>query len=442
MALADLGRLASAISSIELVQRFGTITRSQGHVVDAKGISDLCRIGDLVRVNGRSDQSCLGEVIRIDRELVTILPETGAAGYAIGDRVYTTNEATIAPSEQWLGRVIDPFGRPLDGRTLPAGELELNLRKTAPPAAGRNRLGARLLSGISAIDTFLPIVEGQRIGLFAGSGVGKSTLLADLARGLTADVVVIALVGERGREVREFVEDVLGEAGLARSVVVAATSDQSPMARRRAGWTAMSVAEYFSSKGQHVLFLADSLTRFAEAHREVSIAAGESSEMSGFPASTSQAIMGLCERAGPGVGGAGSISAVFSVLVAGSDMEEPVADTVRGVLDGHIVLDRTIAERGRFPAIDILRSVSRSLPKAATEEQNELLAKGRTLMTDYQEAAMMIQAGLYTPGSVPAIDAAVRARPRLEAFLTLKGLPSFSDSFARLEKSMSLDTQD
>jgi flagellum-specific ATP synthase len=275
-------------------------------------------------------------------------------------------------------------------------------------------------------------VRGQRIGLFAGSGVGKSTLLADFARGVSADVVVIALIGERGREVREFVDHVLGPEGMKRAVVVAATSDQSPLVRRRCAWTAMAVAEHFRDQGKHVLLLADSITRFAEAHREVALASGEVASLRGYPPSTSHMIMSLCERAGPGIDGTGDITAVFSVLVAGSDMEEPVADILRGVLDGHVVMDRKIAERGRFPAIDLLRSVSRSLPAAATEGENELINQARRLLGAYDRAEMMIQAGLYSTGSDPMIDAAIKVWPQLDSFLARPEPDNTAASFTHL----------
>ena len=285
---------------------------------------------------------------------------------------------------------------------------------------------------MAVFDTLLPLVQGQRIGLFAGSGVGKSSLLSGFARGVAADVVVIALIGERGRELREFTEKVLGPEGMARAVVVAATSDQSPPIRRRAAWAAMAVAEHFRDSGRHVLFLADSITRFAEAHREIALATGEAAGLGGWPASVAQMIMSLAERAGPGPEGAGDITAVLSVLVPGSDMEEPVADILRGVLDGHVVLDRAIAERGRFPAVDPLRSVSRSLPDCASAEENALLTRARTLLGAYARAELMIQAGLYTAGTDPLVDAAVRAWPALDGFLAEAAPEGPAQSFARL----------
>jgi len=285
-------------------------------------------------------------------------------------------------------------------------------------------------------NTLLPIVQGQRIGLFAGSGVGKSTLLADFARGVDADIIVVALVGERGRELRHFVENVLGPTGMDRSVVVAATSDRAPQVRRNCAWAAMAVAEHFRDQGKQVLLVVDSITRFCEAHREVAVAAGESANLRGYPASTGPAIAGLCERAGPGVRESGDITAVFSVLVAGSDMDEPVADMLRGVLDGHVVLDRSIAERGRFPAVDVLRSVSRSLPDAATTQENALIAQARGHLGIYDRSALMIQSGLYAPGSDRAIDAAIACAPALEDFLTIKDQRGTLAHFAKLRQAI------
>jgi flagellum-specific ATP synthase len=359
-----------------------------------------------------------GEVLQLSPTDLVALTDGGAEGLAIGTPVELVGPAEIAPDNAWIGRIVDPYGRPLDGRPLLRGAKSRSLRAQVPPAAQRRRLGGRLSTGVAVFDTLLPLVRGQRIGLFAGSGVGKSSLLAKFARGVAADIVVIALIGERGRELREFTEKVLGPAGMARSVIVAATSDQSPLTRRKCAGTAMAVAEHFRDQGLHVLFLADSITRFAEAHREVAIAAGESSELRGFPPSLNQAIMGLAERAGPGPEHAGDITAVFSVLVAGSDMEEPIADILRGVLDGHVVLDRKIAERGRFPAIDLLRSVSRSLPDAADSSENILIAKARQLLGAWDRAELMIQAGLYSKGSDAMVDTAMQIWPALDAFLS------------------------
>lgn len=379
-----------------------------------------------------------GEIVLLDAAGAAVLTDAPVDGVRLGDRVEHCGSATIAPHDGWIGRIIDPFGRPLDGRPLMRGPVARDLRAAPPSAASRRRLGGRLETGMRVFNTLLPLVRGQRIGLFAGSGVGKSTLLAGFARHVEAKVAVIALIGERGRELREFVEDTLGPEGMARCVIIAATSDQSALVRRRCAWAAMTVAEHFRDQGRQVLFMADSVTRLAEAHREVALAAGEPASLRGYPPSTSHLIMALAERAGPGAEGAGDITAVFSVLVAGSDMEEPVADILRGVLDGHVVMDRTIAERGRYPAIDLLRSVSRSLPRAASEVENALIVQARRLLGAYDRAEMMIQAGLYAAGSDPLVDAAIRVWPRLDAFLAEAETEGTGASFARLADILAL----
>jgi len=283
--------------------------------------------------------------------------------------------------------------------------------------SARRGLGARVNTGLAVFDTFLPLCRGQRIGLFAGSGVGKSSLLAQLAKGVDADVVVLALIGERSREVRDFVEETLGEEGRKRSVVVVSTCDEPAPLKRRAAQLALTTAEYFRDQGKHVLLLFDSVTRFADAYREIGLTAGETPSLRAYPPSTFRTVSSLAERAGPGGGKAGDITAVFTVLVAGSDMDEPIADMMRSILDGHVVLERSIAERGRFPAIDVRRSVSRSLPRAASDEENALLGNGRATIAAYEEAATMIQTGLYTRGSDAAIDRAVALWPALDHFV-------------------------
>ncbi|MBL3584128.1 FliI/YscN family ATPase [Rhodovulum sulfidophilum] len=424
--------LIARISALTPVRTMGRVVAAGSGTVTVAGLSESAGLGDLVEFRHGRGTRRRGEVLALAQGTVTVLPDGTPEGLSVGDRAVLLGPGEIAPHSSWLGRVVDPFGQPLDGRPLMPGSVPRPLRSAPPPATARRPLGTRLGTGLAAFDTLLPIVRGQRIGLFAGSGVGKSSLLSKFARGVDADMTVIALVGERGREVGEFVSQVLGPEGMARAVVIAATSDQSPMVRRRAAWAAMAVAEHFRDQGNHVLFLADSVTRFAEAHRELALAADEPAALRGYPPSTAQAIMSLAERAGPGVADSGDITAVFSVLVAGSDMEEPVADILRGVLDGHIVLDRRIAERGRFPAVDLLRSVSRSLPRAATGEENTIIAQARRLLGAYDRAEMMIQAGLYAAGSDPEIDAAIAVWPGLDAFLSEDAPGGVAESFARL----------
>lgn len=432
MTTPDFPALMAQIEDIPKGYRIGRVRAISGGTVTVSGLNEIAHLGDIVEIETRHAKSCRCEVISMCDGTLTVLADGLPEGMSVGVPVRYLGALDLAPDSAWLGRVVDPFGAPLDGRPLMRGAQARGLRATPPEATARRPLGARLNTGLAAFNTFLPLVRGQRLGLFAGSGVGKSMLLANLARNVDADVAVIALIGERGREVREFVEHTLGPEGMARAVVVVATSDQPALVRRRAVWAAMTIAEHFRDEGQHVLFLADSITRFAEAHRELALSAGEPASLRGFPPSTSQTVMALAERAGPGLAEQGDITAIFSVLVAGSDMEEPIADIMRGVLDGHIVLDRQIAERGRFPAIDLLRSVSRSLPHAASGPENALISRARALLGSYERAELMIQSGLYTAGSDPEIDAAIQVWPHLDAFLAETDHAGCDDSFARL----------
>jgi flagellum-specific ATP synthase len=348
-------------------------------------------------------------------------------------------------SGDWLGRVLDPLGRPLDGRgALPAGRVARHVRTTPPEATHRARLGPRLDVGCRVLNCFATCRQGQRLGLFSGSGIGKSSLLAMLARHTACDVAVLALVGERGREVREFLEDDLGTAGLARSVVVVATSDSPPLLRRQAAFAAMTIAEYFRDQGKSVLLLMDSITRFCLALREIGLSAGEPPTTRGYPPSVFAELPRLLERAGPGPdrpdGGIGYITALFSVLVEGDDHNEPVADAVRGTLDGHIVLDRRIAEGGRYPAVDVLRSLSRAVPACNTLEQNALARRARALLALYADMADMVRLGAYRPGSDPAVDEAVVLAPRIESMLRQDRAErtDIEESFALLHAAMVL----
>ncbi len=429
-------QLHAGLASIRPFARCGRVKAMENGVISLAGLAGDARMGDRVRIDPAGGGALSAEVLGLDRESVRVLPEDAGDGVAVGDLAVLEGPVGIAPDDSWIGRIVDPFGAPLDGRPLLPGPHSRPLRTPAPDPVQRGRLGRRLATGMAVFDTMLPLVEGQRMGLFAGSGVGKSMLLGKFATSMQADVVVIALIGERGRELRDFVEDVLGPKGLARTVVVAATSDRSPLVRRRCGWAAMAVAEHFRDQGRHVLLLADSITRFAEAHREVALAAGEPASLRGYPPSLSHTVMSLAERAGPGAQGQGAITALFTVLVPGSDMEEPVADTLRGVLDGHVVMDRAIAERGRFPAVDVLRSVSRSLPAAATPEENARIAEARRLLGAYDRAEMMIQAGLYEAGSDPLVDRAIHVWPDLDAFVGRDSPGGIAQSFAILSRHL------
>lgn len=410
---------------------WGRITKLSSQIVSIDGLMALASIGDSVEMQGKDGSSVQGEIIALtkDEALATTYGDIGSL--LMGSKVLYLGQKPPRPDAAWIGKVLDHSGCMHDG-TLPEQGLTPCPLKGSPPSVDRKGIGKRLDTGVAAIDTYLPLCQGQRTGLFAGSGVGKSTLLADLAKGTNADIVILALVGERGREVRDFTEHTLGPEGMKKSIVFVATSDEAPALKLRAAYLAMATAEYFRDQGLQVLLLCDSLTRFAEAHRSVALSAGETPSLRAFPPSTFQALAGLCERAGPGAEGSGDITAVFSVLVAGSNMEEPVADMVRGILDGHIVLDRAIAERGRYPAIDIRRSVSRSLPGCATDEENKILAQGRRLIGAYEDARSLIQAGLYQSGSDPLLDEAVLKYEALDGFISEKSLATAQQSFATL----------
>jgi len=426
--------VAAAVRGASVVRQTGRLDAVGEGVLRVTGLARAGRLGERVTVGGGAVG---GEIVGAADGRISVLLDRSPAGLIPGDRVLAEGAAALAPDPSWIGRIVDPAGRPLDGRPLLPGAVSLAHFAAAPAAATRRAMGARLSTGLRAFNTVLPIVRGQRIGLFAGSGVGKSSLLAAFARGIEADVVVLALIGERGREMRDFVERALGPEGMARTVVIAATADRPAADRARCLPAALAVAERFRDDGRHVLLLADSITRHAEAHRQMAAARGEAPVIAGFPASTAPEIMSLAERAGPGAEGSGDITAIFTVLVPGSDMEGPLADILRGVLDGHVVLDRAIAERGRFPAIDLVRSVSRALPEAATAHEMTLIVEARRLIAAYERSELMIRAGLYNAGSDRVLDAAVEAWPKLDAFLGQSEPMDPGESFRALARCLS-----
>lgn len=411
----------------------GRIEAIDGRRMIIAGLSSIAAVGDRLFIDRQGMDTLLAEIIGCEGPQAIAMAFGATVGLSVGDAALLERHASFAaPSRKWLGEILDWQARRADGESPGDGDTRLPLLAPPPRAALRRRLGERLTTGHCAFDTFVPICRGQRLGLFAGSGVGKSMLLGSLARTIDADVVIAALIGERGREVNAFVEESLTADARGRAVVIASTSDEPALVKRQSAQLAMTTAEYFRNEGLHVLLIFDSLTRYAEAHREIALAGGEPPSLRAFPPSTFQAIASLVERAGPGVAGQGDITAVFSVLVAGSDMDEPVADAVRGYLDGHIVLDRTIAERGRFPAIDIRRSVSRSLPRAASDAENALLAAGRSLLGAYEDAELIVRAGLYKAGVDPMIDKAVRIWPALDRFFAGSEPAGPEASFDRL----------
>ncbi len=397
----------------------GEIIATSGLTLEAVGLSRVLAVGDRCAVVGRAGARIPCEVVGA-REGRSVLMALGRIeGVAPGSTVEFDGQVAVTrPSDAWRGRIINALGEPADGLgPLPEGEYVADLRATAPPAYARRRMGERMNTGVRVLDLFTPICQGQRLGVFAGSGVGKSTLLSMLARHADADVNVIGLIGERGREVREFIERDLGPEGLAKSIIIVATSDESPLMRRNAALLTLAAAEDQRKRGRHVFLMMDSVTRYANALREIGLASGEPPSTKGYPPSVFAELAALLERAGPGLGRQGDVSAVFTVLVDGGDMDEPVADAVRGILDGHVVLSRAIAERGRYPAVDVLRSISRALPDCASPYENELLKKARALMALYADNEELIRIGAYKRGANEALDEAIERWEALENVL-------------------------
>ncbi len=386
--------------------------------MEVGGLAGAATIGARLRLGGPS-RPIEAEVTAIDGERALALAFDPTESLVTGAPAeLIASQAVLRPSKAWLGRVVDGLGRPLDGKgPLAFGAANCPLRAPPPPAAERTRVGPRLATGVRALDLFVPLCEGQRLGLFAGSGVGKSVLLSMLARWASCDVAVIGLIGERGREVQEFIEDDLGPGGLARSVVVVATSDAPALLRRQAALATLTIAEHFRDGGLKVLCLMDSVTRFAMAQREIGLASGEPPATRGYTPSVFAELPRLLERAGPGRAGQGSITGLFTVLVDGDDHDEPVADAVRGILDGHVVLSRRIAERGRFPAIDLLKSVSRTLPHCLGAEDNRTRLAARALLSTWADMEELIRLGAYAPGASAEVDRAIALAPRIEALV-------------------------
>jgi flagellum-specific ATP synthase len=408
----ELDRLPSNVT-------YGRVSHVVGLLIEIEGLQGALSVGDRCSIISRREHTVGCEVIGFREGRALALPFGPIEGVGLGCRVEVAAvDPAIYPDPGWLGRVVNGFGEAADGKgPLPVGDLAYRVHNRPPPAHARQRIGGKVDVGVRALNAFLTCCGGQRMGIFAGSGIGKSTLLAMVARNTTADVNVIGLIGERSREAREFVEDDFGEEGLKRSIVVVSTSDEGPLVRRQAAFVTLAIAEYFRDQGQNVMCLMDSITRLAMAQREIGLAAGEQPASRGYTPSVFAELPKLLERAGPGQEGQGNITALFTVLVEGDDHNEPVADTVRGILDGHIVLDRPIAERGRYPAVNVLRSISRSMPACNAEPENALIDRARRLIAAYEDMAELIRLGAYRRGSDPAVDEAIRYYPAIENFL-------------------------
>jgi len=413
-----LAGVAAALRMAPRETRFGEVVTVRGQLIEVAGLGRAAPLGARLTVQGPAGPIDL-EVTGLAGDLAQCLSFADPRGVAAGARaVLAAREMSLRPGEGWLGRVVDGLGRPVDGLgALPQGGAARPVRALPPAAAERGRVGERVTTGVRALDLFAPLCRGQRLGLFAGSGVGKSVLMAMLARWTACDVAVIGLIGERGRELKEFIEDELGEEGRARSVVVAATSDEPALMRRQAAWTTLAVAEHFRSEGRHVLCLMDSVTRFAMAQREIGLASGEPPATKGYTPTVFAELPRLLERAGPGRAGEGSITGLFTVLVDGDDHDEPIADAVRGILDGHVVMSRRIAERGRYPAIDVLKSVSRTLPGCLAADENRVRLAARELLSTNADMEELVRLGAYQPGSSAEVDRAVELAPGIDRWL-------------------------
>ena len=419
--MALLAQLVDELADIPEHRRYGRVVGVSGMLLEVGGVPRALAIGGRCDVLAQEGRHVTCEVVGFRGGRALLMPFTTLDGVGLGCKAeLVAGSAVIYPHEAWLGRIINAMGEPVDGKgPLPQGPVAYKLRRAPPPAHARKRVHGKVDLGVRAINTFLTCCRGQRMGVFAGSGVGKSTLMSMFARYTTADVTVIGLVGERGREVQEFIEDDLGAEGLARSVVVVATSDESPLMRRQAAFLTMAVAEFLRDRELDVLCLIDSITRFATAQREIGLSAGEPPTTKGYTPTVFAELPKLLERAGPGMG-KGTITGLFNVLVDGDDHNEPVADAVRSILDGHIVLDRAIAERGRYPAINVLRSISRTMPGCNAETENALIAAARAHLATYEDMGELIRLGAYRRGSDPRVDEAIRYYPALENFLSQK----------------------
>ncbi len=434
-------RVAWGLRNLQPARVSGVVIEVSMSHYRVAGLSRFLKLGECVSVDV-GDRVQIGEVVRIDDASATLKPFDARCDAAIGARAYPTDNLSLSPDQTWKGRVTDALGRPLDGAgELAAGEKSVPLDADPPPALSRGRVHVPIRTGVRVVDLFTPLCLGQRVGVFAGSGVGKSSLLAMLARAPQFDSVVIALVGERGREVREFLDDTLGE-DRASAVAVVSTGDESPMMRRLAPKTAMAIAEYFRDSGDSVLLIVDSVTRFAHAARDVALAAGEPAVARGYAPSVFSDLPRLLERAGPGEEGSGSITGVFSVLVDGDDHNDPVADAIRGTLDGHIVLDRAIADEGRYPAVNILSSVSRLAHPVWTPEQRKLVTNLRSLIARYEETRELRLMGGYAAGADPILDKAIKSVPRIyEAMNQSIEAPACEDPFIELAAALRSDAK-
>lgn len=408
----------------------GEVSAVTGLTVWVDGLSAV--VGDIIELE-LPDRVLPAEVVGAESRRLACMPLGVTKGIGTGTRARSTGAPLRVPvGEELLGRVLNGLGQPIDGGPPVADLPHVTIDNEAPPPLTRKRIREQLQLGIRVLDGLIPVGRGQRLGIFAGSGVGKSTLLSMIARNTTADVVVVALVGERGREVREFLDNDLGPEGLKRSVVVVATSDEPPVVRLRAAFTATRIAEFFRDQGLDVLLFMDSITRTMMAQREVGLSAGEPPATRGYPPSAFALLPRLLERAGPATHG--TITGIYTVLLEGDDIHDPIGDTARSILDGHIVLDRALAHANHYPAVDVLGSISRVAPVVTTADQRAWAGRVRQLLAAHREARILLEVGAYVPGSDPVVDAATALMPSINDFLCqeVHERPDLDDTWGRL----------
>jgi flagellum-specific ATP synthase len=428
----DFNRYFNALDTIDLLQVIGKVVKIVGLIVEAQvqGVS----IGELCKIQINSTQFVLSEVVGFKEDSVLLMPLGSLTGVRPGSRIYATGSPIrVKVGDGLLGRILDGLGNPIDGKGDLISDIYYPIDQDPPDPVKRPRIKSVLETGVKAIDGVLTLGKGQRVGIFAGSGVGKSTLMGMLARNCEADVNVISLVGERGREVKDFIEESLGEAGLKKSVVVCATSDQPPVIRLKGAMVGTSIAEYFRDQGKNVLFMMDSVTRFAMAQREIGLATGEPPTTKGYTPSVFAMLPRLMERSGTSE--TGSITAIYTVLVEGDDTDEPIADATRGILDGHIMLSRDLAAKNHYPCIEISHSVSRLFSGITSKSHQKAVGRLREIIARYNEAEDLINIGAYVKGSNPKIDDAIEKIDDVNSFLqqATSDRESFDDVVQSLE---------
>ncbi|MCA3561425.1 MAG: flagellar protein export ATPase FliI [Aestuariivirga sp.] len=430
-------RVRAAAQDLPFARPVGDVRALGPSAVDVGGLSRSLQLASLVEI-GTARGAVLAEVIRLDHDVAQCKPYDQRAPVALSDPVHPRGELLYYPHRSWRGRIIDALARPADGgEALVRGERAVRLASAPPAAMSRQIVSKGFSTGVRVLDAFTPLCLGQRLGVFAGSGVGKSTLLSMIARASAFDSVIVSLVGERGREVREFVEHTLGAAAQT-AVTILATGDESAMMRRLAPQLATALAEHFRDLGQNVLLIMDSVTRYAHACREVALAAGEPPVARGYPPSVFSDLPQLLERAGPGVEGQGTITGIYAVLVDGDDHNDPVADTVRGTLDGHIVLDRAIAEQGRYPAVNLLSSLSRLAQRVWTADQARVVQELKRLAARFEDTRDLRAMGGHVPGADAELDRAVELVPKLYRVLSqLAADPPSADPFRDIAVALS-----